>query len=122
PQPNEMDELEKECERLRHATKLREGALLAESLLYSEDGSAFDRLGKALAELGSLRRYDDELGQTHDTLEEARRIINEAARELQHYGDSIEADPQRLEFIEQRLADLTRLCRKHGGDYAELLA
>jgi DNA repair protein RecN (Recombination protein N) len=122
PQAGEDGELEAERRRLAHAEKLKQGAEVAEALLYGEDGSAFDKLGKATAEVEALSRIDDDLRPTLEALASARREIEEAARTLQRYGGHIEADPRRLESIEERLAALQRVCRKHGGGVPELLA
>lgn len=122
PKPGEDAELEVERRRLAHAEKLKAGAVVAEGLLYGEDGSAFDKLGKATAELEALAKIDPELASALEPLGGARREIEEVARVLQRYGDRIEADPQRLEVVEERLATLGRLCRKHGGSLADVLA
>ncbi len=122
PEPGEDDELEAERRRLGHAEKLKGGAEIAESLLYGEDGSAFDKLGKATAEIESLAHIDPTLAPTCDSLASARREIEEASRVLQHYSQQIEDDPARLEQVEARVAELQRLCRKHGGDLSVVLA
>lgn len=122
PQPGEEEELATERRRLGSAEKLKTGAALAEGLIYGDDGSAFDKLGKASAEVEALLRIDDTLAPVADALASARRELEEAARELQHYSERIEADPGRLEDVENRLAELSRLTRKHGGGIAEVLA
>src|SRR5690606_26436829 len=94
----------------------------AENLLYGDDGSAFDKLGKAAAEVEALVRIDADLAPIGESLAVARREIEEAARELQRYADRIEAEPARLQEVETRLLELTRLCRKHGGRVVDVLA
>lgn len=122
PRSGEDQELEAERALLAHAEKLRHGATLAEALLYGDDGSAFDKLGKAAAELESLTRFDPSLEASCEVLAGARRDIEETARSLQRYTNHIEVDPARLEEVEVRLVELQRLCRKHGGDLAAVLA
>ena len=115
PQAGEDVQLEAERLRLGHAEKLRRGATVAEGLLYGEDGSAFDKVGKAVCELTALARLDADLQGPCDILQNVRRDITEAARQLQRYGARTEVDPARLEEVEARLSDLLRLGRKHGG-------
>lgn len=122
PKPGEDVEIDAERRRLSHAEKLHQGAIIAESLLYGDDGSAFDKLGKATSEVESLAGIDAELATMLEPLASARRTIEEVARLLQRYGDRIEADPTRLEWLEERAAALSRLARKHGGSLAEIVA
>ncbi|MBI5510066.1 MAG: DNA repair protein RecN [Deltaproteobacteria bacterium] len=121
PSPGEEDGLADERQRLAHADRLKRGAAAAEALLYGEDGSAFDKLGKAALELEGLARIDTSLSPVAASLESARREIQEASRELQRYLGRVEADPARLEWVDDRLNELRRLGRKHGGSVAELL-
>ena len=122
PRLGEDQELEAERALLAHAEKLRHGATMAEALLYGEDGSAFDKLGKAAAELESLVRFDPSLETACEVLASARREIEETARSLQRYTNHIEVDPGRLEDVETRLVELQRLGRKHGGDLNAVLS
>jgi DNA repair protein RecN (Recombination protein N) len=96
--------------------------MLAEALLYGEDGSAFDKLGKATAEVDTLARIDAELGPVLHALAGAQRDLQDAARTLQRYVDRIVDDPERLTQVEDRLNELRRLARKHGGSLADVLA
>lgn len=121
PRPGEDDELDAEQRKLAGANKLKTGVSGAEALLYGEDGSAFDKLGKAAAELETLSRIDDELLPVRDALNAAQRDLQEAARTLQRYMDRIDDDPNRLAAVEDRLDDLRRLARKHGGSIADVL-
>ncbi len=122
PQLGEDRALSSELLRLGHAEKLKQGAALADGMLYGDDGAAFEKVGKAIVDLGALARIDGELEVTLPILTRARADIEEVARLLQRYGDHIEADPNRLEAVEERLASLQRLCRKHGGGLDEVLA
>lgn len=121
PRPGEDDELEAEHRKLAGAQKLKGGATIAEALLYGEDGSAFDKLGKAAAELETLARIDDELGPVRDALANAQRDLQDASRTLQRYMDRVSDDPERLGMVEDRLNELRRLARKHGGSIVDVL-
>ena len=52
-----------------------------------------------------------------------RRIaqVQEAGRQINTYGENIETDPERLEEIDQRTAQLKQLCRKYNRDLPELI-
>ena len=120
-EPDEDVVLEAERAKLFHAEKLRHGVEVAEALLYSEDGSTFDKLGKAVAELSSLTAVDRDLGPLVETLDAARCDLEDAARSLQRYAGQVEVDPARLDEVETRLHALQRLCRKHGGSLADVI-
>lgn len=122
PVPGEIEQLEAEQRRLVHVEKLTHGIGAAETLLYSDDGSVFDKLGKALSEVQSMARIDESLAETAACLQSAQRDIEDAARTLQRYADQIEADPDRLEQVEERLTALRRICRKHGGSIESVVA
>ena len=116
--PGEDVELESERNRLSHAERLGRGAQLVEALTYGEDGSAFDKLGKAIAELESLVKIDASLSPVLEPLSNARREIQDAVHEVQRYESGVELDPERLRVVEERLDAIKQLCRKHGGDVA----
>jgi len=121
PEENEDKKLEGERQTLLHAEKLQLGASLVEALLYGEDGSAFDKLGKASAEIETLARLDVRLAPSSQALLTMRRELQEVARDIQAYHGKIEADPGRLDAVENRLSELRRLCQKHGGDLSTVI-
>lgn len=121
PEIGELDALDAERVLLTHAEKLQRGSAFIEALVYSEDGSAFDKLGRAQTELESLARIDTTLVSSTEQLAEARRQLEDVARSLRRYTDRIEVDPARLDVVEDRHAALGRLARKHGGDLKTVL-
>jgi DNA repair protein RecN (Recombination protein N) len=49
--------------------------------------------------------------------------LNDIEQELEHLGESVDFDPQRAEFVKERLSTIYRLLKKHGiGDIKALLA
>ncbi len=121
PRPGEDEQLSAERARLQSVDRLEAGARTALELVYSGDDAAVDRLGAAARELERLRDADPALAEVGDQLEEARVLADEAARSLRHYAEKLEADPGRLAEVEDRLAALDKLLRKHGGSLAAVL-
>lgn len=121
PVAGEDSELEIEQARLANAEKLQSAARLAEGLLYADDGSVFDKLGKAVAEVETIGAIDVGLRESIEALEGARTEIEEVARTLTGYGHRIEVDPLRLEEVEFRQGELSRVIRKYGGSLEEVL-
>ncbi|MGI6567884.1 MAG: DNA repair protein RecN [Firmicutes bacterium] len=118
-------ELAREREILRHGEKLREAVVSAYNLLYgggTEAGSVLEGLGTSLSLIQHGQRYDERLGAILQMLEAANANIQQAAWELRDYADGLEADPQRLNQVEERLALIQRLERKYGEGTEAILA
>ncbi|MCC7070447.1 MAG: DNA repair protein RecN [Deltaproteobacteria bacterium] len=124
PQPGEDERLEAERRRLANAERLRASRAEAEALLVEGgDGQAdaLSQLQRALAALQRAANDDDALLPVCKTLGEACALVDDAARALRAAAE-VEADPQRLAEVEDRLDALKRLMKKHGGDLAHVLA
>jgi DNA repair protein RecN (Recombination protein N) len=100
---------------LSNASKLADAALEAEQALYGADGAATEKVSRAEARLVEAAALDPKLGDALEMIKSARANLEEAARTLGAYASKIEADPARLEEMDNRLQELTRLKRKYGG-------
>src|SRR5207244_2835084 len=78
-------------------------------------------LAEAAAQLGAARGADGRLDELAARVEALAYEADELARELGAYRESLEADPERLGLVEQRLDLLARLKRKHGGTIGAVL-
>ena len=111
----EDDDLARERTVLANASKLAGTALEAEQLLYGRDGGVTDTVARTEVKLAEAAAIDPKLGDALEMIKSARANLEEAARTLGAYAAKIEADPARLEEIENRLQELARLKRKYGG-------
>src|SRR5208282_4053903 len=111
----EDEALSRERTVLSNASKLATAALETEQALYGADGAATDTVSRAEARLADAAALDPKLGDALEMIRSARANLEEAARTLGAYASRIEADPARLEEIDNRLQELTRLKRKYGG-------
>ncbi len=114
-------DLEKERAVQRNVTRLQESANAAYDALYEAADSASSRIRLALKKVDELFRIDASLGGVLETLKPADIAVDEAATTLRHYLDRLEADPDRLDEIETRLALLDRLKRKYGPTLDEVV-
>src|ERR1700720_198 len=114
----EDEDLARERTVLANASKLAGTALEAEQLLYGGDGGVTDTVARTEVKLAEAAAIDAKLGDALEMIKSARANLEEAARTLGAYAAKIEADPARLEEIENRLQELTRLKRKYGGSLA----
>jgi len=111
----EDDQLEDERRRLNNVGKLT--ALCAESFgLTNEDNdSAITRIGQTARRIEELAGYEAKFREYLEGLETSRALLEDLAFSLRDFADKLEFSPARLEEIENRLAELTRLKRKYGG-------
>ncbi len=117
----EEEELEAERARLRHSELLRRASEFAYQELYEREGAVLEKISAVIAELEKAGEYDPALKKYLDDLSQAQALVEEVGRELGEYLSSIEADPKRLEEIEERRAELKRLKRKYQMEIDELI-
>ncbi|MBS0578003.1 MAG: DNA repair protein RecN [Proteobacteria bacterium] len=112
--PGEIEALGDEHARLANRGKLAAGCAAALNELYeNESSSAHAGIARALTALRGLSTLDPKLAAVLPMLEEASIQVREAARELEHYRDSLDLDASRQDEVERRLAAVEELARKH---------
>ena len=121
PQPGEDDQLAAERTVLANAARLGAAAAEAEQTLSGESSAALDAIARAQTRVGEAAAIDPRLTETLELISTARLGLEEAAHTLRDYAARVEADPARLEEIETRMAELTRLKRKYGGTLPSVL-
>jgi DNA repair protein RecN (Recombination protein N) len=119
---NEDERLESERAVLRNLEKVRSAASSAYAALYEEESSAVARLAAVERALDELERYDHALDSHREPLAASSAALDDLGRALGDYLGRLEADPHRLDEIEDRLTLLDRLKRKYGGTLKEVLA
>lgn len=120
-EPGEDLELRQKRDVLRHSEAIRRALGAAVDLLAEDDGSAGERLARAHHELREIQEWEPQSQAWQDELEEARIRVDEVATALGRRLEEVEADPDGLNRIEERLATLERLCRKYGSSCDEIL-
>ncbi|HET7305846.1 MAG TPA: DNA repair protein RecN [Segeticoccus sp.] len=131
PQPGEDEELHAEAERLAHADALRQGADTAHGAVVGDDEmdttvdaapSVVELVERARAALAPVADHDPELSALEGRLRELSYLAADLGAELAAYRAGVEADPARLEWVQERRAALTGLQRKYGDTAEEVLA
>jgi DNA repair protein RecN (Recombination protein N) len=125
PEADEEAELAAERERLRHSESLRAasaGALAAVSGDADEGGGASASLAAGDAALAPVAGVDPGLDGLAERLRAAAVELDDLGSELRAYLDAVDAEPGRLETVEERLDAVDRLERKHGGSVEAVLA
>ncbi len=122
PQPDEEDSLEGERRILENSEYLYQATAGLYESLYESDAALHDRLVSVRETLTDLARIDDAFDASANEVRSAQIVISELASFLQDYNARIEFNPERLEFIRERLGDLEMLKRKYGGSVEQVLA
>ncbi|WP_088890045.1 DNA repair protein RecN [Leptolyngbya ohadii] len=123
--PDELTQLQQEQQRLSHAVELQQQSYQVYQSLYQNDRgspSCVDLLGDAEKNLIDMIRYDEQLQPLLDMVLEAMAQVEEAGRQINAYGESLETDPERLQEVQERIAQLKQICRKYGPSLAEAIA
>ncbi|MFL6311039.1 MAG: DNA repair protein RecN [Terriglobales bacterium] len=121
-QPGEDQKLETEKRVLANSEKLFGAATAAYQVLYEDDASALTQISAARKHLEELARFDEKFLEALASLESAKVAIEDVSATARDYADGIDASPERLAEVEDRLALLDRLRRKYGKTVDEVIA
>jgi DNA repair protein RecN (Recombination protein N) len=113
-QAGEEDRLRAERGVLRHAEAILRGLDGASADLAEDDGAAAERLRRAAASLEEVGEWEPRAAAWARELEELRIRLDDVALAVSRRAGEVEADPARLDAVEERLAALERLFRKYG--------
>ncbi len=120
--PGEEERLETDRRVLQNVGRLQESVSASYEALYDAPNSAYASIHVALKKLEEAGRIDESLQAVRETLQPVDIAVQEAASALRDYVDRLEADPEKLEEVESRLAGLQKLKRKYGGTVEDILA
>ena len=116
PAPGELEDIEIELSKLKSLDLLKGATQQAGEVLYDGDEAVYEKLSAIAQSLADAARHDPVLSESAETLTDAAASVEDIARFLSKYERNLEADPERLETLEDRREILTTLCRKHGTD------
>ncbi len=122
PSEHEEDELAAERDRLASRERLQIAAMGGAEAIAPEVGEgALELLSAPLKELEVAAALDPALATLHERLQGLVYEAQDLHGELRAYALAQEAQPGRLEEVEERLERFARLKRKHGGSIADVL-
>jgi DNA repair protein RecN (Recombination protein N) len=120
-QPGEDERLENQKRVLANAEKIYGAAMNAFDLLYQGDASTAASLRAARKQVEELARYEPKFRESLSALEGALISVEDVGAQVRDYAGGVEASPERLAGIEDRLALLDRLKRKYGPTLDEAI-
>ena len=111
---NETKTLDEEHARLSNSGELIEISSHSVTQLYDADEqSIYSSISEVIQRIDSVKQLDSVLQEPLDMLQNAQIQIQEAAELLRRYQESVELDPERLSWVNQRLSSFHELARKH---------
>ncbi len=123
---NELTELGHEHKRLAHQGELLADTQRALALLRGDaaggDGGLNTLAAQAAGLVDTSAKLDPQLQDVLGLLRETEIQLTEASDGLERYVSGLELDPNRLHWVESRLADIEDLARKHRVKASELPA
>jgi DNA repair protein RecN (Recombination protein N) len=124
---DELESLENERNRLSHSVGLQKQSYEIYQMIYQNENGEFlacaDLLGQAEGILLDMVTIDNQVQPILDVIADALAQIEQAGRDINFYGAGIEADPERLQEVQERITELKAICRKYGptlGDAIDL--
>jgi len=107
---------------LLRAEAIKDNCLKAYGNLYGEERSVTVLIHEALISVRGLNGSDSSMPSYIEHLENTIFSIEEIARDIRNYGESVDADVGQLDEIEQRLHLLSSLKRKYGSTIEDILS
>jgi DNA repair protein RecN (Recombination protein N) len=120
-QAGEDEDLETQVARMRNSTRLIEFVSQSIESLYSGDEAVMSHLHHVLQRGHELSTVDPELGRKLESMAQAKALLEDAVFELREYGKRLEADPQEMNRLEERLSGLRKLQKKFGESVESIL-
>lgn len=115
-------ELEAQRGLLASAEKRSEASQQTYQLLYEREESSLSLLHQVEKNLEELSRLDQQFQPVMAKLRDLRYSLEEIAYQLRDYTNAIEFNPDRLEAVQERLAEIQKARRKYGDTVDEILA
>lgn len=117
----EIEDLTAERQRLSQHGRLASGAReILQLLREAEDMNAEQAVSRALTVSRSLSELDTRFASIAQAIDESLIALREGIESAERYEADLEADPQRQEWVEQRLAAIETIARKHRVEPAAL--
>lgn len=113
PQPGELQEVNDEISRLNSIEGLTSTAGAASSILEDDESGVLTQLGSAKKALEKAVVLDASLTELSDQIFEAFYEVQDIAANLAGYLSDLAADPSRLEYLQNRKAELNTFIKRH---------
>ena len=128
PKVGELSDIESELTRLNSVDELQQAVSLALHFIETEENSTVTALSSARKALDHVGAKDGNLDEIAQKLGDHLFGVQEVTGSLLRYVTALDADPKRLEYLQERKSGINALVKKYGeGDdkeraFAEIIA
>ena len=112
-QKGEQDDIEEELQVLNHAEEIKSALFLGSQDLLNSDDNIAHRIQFLVDKLNSVSSYQEEISRLENRLQSIYIELKDIGEDISMLEEQLQFDPNRLEFLNDRLNDLFTLCRKH---------
>lgn len=119
--PGEDEELEEEFRLMSHGRKIAESLSEVYNRLSGDDGSVSEMVGYSMKELGTVSHLDDKINGFYETLGTVDSLCYELSKDITDYLERLDFNPERVEYVSNRLDTINKLKLKHGKTIEEIL-
>ncbi len=120
-EPGEDADLRSEREVLRHAEAINEALGTSYNQLFEDEDSALEKLSQASRRLRGVGEWEPGGVGWSEDVDRLVVGLEDLSREIRDRLGAVDADPARLDAVEERLSVLDRLCHKYGGETRKVL-
>ncbi len=122
-QAGEYEEINEKFVLLNNSKELNENSMrISQQLAGDGDNSIYDTLSSLIIDAEKFAAVDNELNEPLDALRSIHIQTKEVATHLRNYSEKISSNPQELQILEDRIAAVEEISRKHKVKPKELLA
>ncbi len=119
--PDEEENLLEERKRLLNVEKLSELSETSYGLLYENEEAVVTNLEKVVRQVEELSEYDSNFKNYLEDLHSTVAMLEDLASSIRTFKASLDFSSERLEEIESKLSEISRLKRKYGGSIKAIL-
>jgi DNA repair protein RecN (Recombination protein N) len=120
PVVGESQSLMTEAKMLARADEIRRVTSSAYHAISESETAIYDHIAKIVRKLAPIANLSKELTAAHETISQLLSDLDDVAAHLADAGEAAQADPQRSDAIEKRLAEYRRLSKRFSVPEDEL--
>lgn len=115
-------ELEKEFEYLTHLGQIKDTVSMASNWISGEYGEgAIGTLGQLNGQFRKIETYDTSIKDISNRINELFFIMEDLAKDIDHFSEKLDVDPEKFSIIEKRLDVINTLKSKYGMQISDII-
>lgn len=110
---DEIKDIKSELAMITHAEEIKLNLVKVNQLLQEGEGNIVGHLNESKNAISLIARYDDDINDLQKRLQSSLIELKDIAAEVENKIEHVNFDPERLNFLNERLSLAERLMRKH---------